>query len=127
MTWPFSDDLVVLLFGLPDCTYYCLDYLTVLLFDCLINSNKEISVVMQKGVIEYYYMTQLPLICNYITIILVCRYYGYSWTGEHGVVILFSNDTLLCAKGKMNNITSCDRKVISCAMVMSTDENYYYY
>ena len=32
---------------------------------------------------------------------------------EQGVVILFSNDTMLCAKAKINKIRACDRKVCS--------------
>ena len=28
-----------------------------------------------------------------------------------GVVVLFSNDTMLCAKAKINNVIACNRKV----------------
>lgn len=36
--------------------------------------------------------------------------------GQRGMVILFSNDNVLCAKSKMNNLIACDRNV--CVMVV---------
>ena len=38
---------------------------------------------------------------------------------RQGVVVLFSNDNMLCVKAKINNVISCNRKVtFTCSLII---------
>ena len=38
---------------------------------------------------------------------------------RQGVVVLFSNDNMLCVKAKINNVISCNRKVtFTCSFII---------